>query len=50
VGLAQVAWAMGHRQDAVTFAREAEAVDPRHPLAGGLAARLERAVTASSSV
>jgi tetratricopeptide (TPR) repeat protein len=50
VGLAQVAWAMGHHEDAVTFAREAEAVDPAHPLAGGLAGRLELAVAASSSV
>jgi len=50
VGLAQVAWAMGNQDDAVVFAREAEAVDPVHPVAGGLAARLEAAAAASSSV
>jgi hypothetical protein len=50
VGLAQVAWAMGHHQDAVVFAREAEALDASHPLAAGLADRLETAAAASSSV
>jgi tetratricopeptide (TPR) repeat protein len=50
VGLAQVAWAMGHQEDAVVFAREAEALDAAHPLAAGLADRLERAAVASSSV
>jgi glycosyltransferase involved in cell wall biosynthesis len=50
VGLAQVAWAMGHQEDAVVFAREAEALDAAHPLAAGLAARLDAAAAASSSV
>jgi tetratricopeptide (TPR) repeat protein len=50
VGLAQVAWAMGHHEDAATFAREAEATDPHHPLAGGLAARLALAPAPSSSI
>jgi glycosyltransferase involved in cell wall biosynthesis len=50
VGLAQVAWAMGHHEDAVVFAREAEGLDPRHPLAAGLADRLAGAAAASSSV
>jgi hypothetical protein len=50
VGLAQVAWAMGHHEDAIVFAREAEALDPRHALAAGLAARLAGAALASSSV
>ena len=50
VGLAQVAWAMGHHEDAVVFAREAEALDAAHPLAAGLAARLEGAAAASSSI
>jgi tetratricopeptide (TPR) repeat protein len=51
VGLAQVAWARGFREDAVVFAREAEAMDPAHPRARGLAARLEAAAggLASSS-
>jgi tetratricopeptide (TPR) repeat protein len=50
VGLAQVAWAMGHHEDAIVFAREAEATDASHPLAAGLAARLEGAAAGSSSV
>ena len=31
VGLAQVAWGMGEREDAIVFAREAATLDPTHP-------------------
>ena len=50
VGLAQVAWGMGERDDAVVFAREAATLDPSHPAAAGLAERMEAAALASSSV
>jgi tetratricopeptide (TPR) repeat protein len=50
VGLAQVAWGMGERDDAIVFAREAATLDPTHPAAAGLAERMEAAALASSSV
>ena len=50
VGLAQVAWGMGERDDAVVFAREAATLDPPIPRAAGLAERMEAAALASSSV
>jgi tetratricopeptide (TPR) repeat protein len=49
VGLAQVAWGLGQYEDAIIFARDAEALDPQHRLAAGLAGRLEAAALASSS-
>jgi glycosyltransferase involved in cell wall biosynthesis len=49
IGLAQVAWAQGLHDDAILFASEAEALDPGHRLAAGLAARLEAAVPAGVS-
>src|SRR3954452_7670979 len=49
VGLAQVAWGLGAYEDAVVFALEAESLEPNHPIAAGLAGRMEAAVPASSS-
>ncbi|MEY2532978.1 MAG: hypothetical protein QOF29_888 [bacterium] len=49
VGLAQVAWAQGLHDDALVFAREAEALDPGHPVAAGLAERLLGALPALAS-
>ena len=49
VGLAQVAWARGMHDDAVVFAREAEGMAPGHPLASGLADRMEAAVSQNAS-
>ncbi len=50
VGLAQVAWGMGERDDAIVFAREAATLDPTHPAAAGLAERMEAVALTSSSV
>ena len=49
VGLAQVAWARGMHEDAIVFAREAEAMAPGHQLAAGLATRLEATVRERAS-
>ena len=49
VGLAQVAWALGHTEDAIVFAGEAATFDPAHRGAAGLAERMEAVALASSS-
>ncbi|MEY2535849.1 MAG: hypothetical protein QOF29_3759, partial [bacterium] len=49
VGLAQVAWAQGLHEDALVFAQEAEALEPGHPHAAGLADRLLGALPALAS-
>ena len=48
VGLAQVAWALGHTEDAIVLAGEAATLDPTHPGAAGLAERMEAAALVSS--